>query len=267
MYISTVTDEVTPDRSATAMPRVFAKLGTYGIRDIEIRSVETKRFPTVDSAAYERLRSCAAEHEVTISAVSPGIYKSKLGSALMRIHRSAILDASLELGEDLGTRTLIVFGVERSEDDGPTAQQQAIEILGETADQAATRGFDVQLENLPGTWADTGENCLALLEGVGRENFGYVWDTGNLYEAEQRDFRESYDLLRPFIRNVHLKDGRFIDGVMTWQRFGEGVTDIAGQIEALKADGYAGKLSVEAKCEPHLEEDFDVSVQYLQSLL
>jgi sugar phosphate isomerase/epimerase len=84
--------------------------------------------------------------------------------------------------------------------------------------------------------------------------------------TEQRHFRPGYDKLKPYIRNVHLKDGAIIDDEMIWQRYGEGVTDVKGQVEALRADGYQGTLVLEAACKPHHLDDFPTSVGYLKSL-
>lgn len=267
MILSTVTNEVLPDVSPKAFPRIFEAISAEGISDMEIRVVEGKRFPVADPAAWERLKTTAKEYGVTFSAVSPGLFKAPLNSDLLAVHLDGLLDMSFNLAERMEIDTLIVFAAQRSKDDTESDLQRVIDLLGEAADRAEKRGFSVHLENIPGSWADTGDNCLALLEGVGRGNFGYVWDTGNLYEAEERHFRESYELLKPHIKNVHLKDGQVIDGVMTWQHFGTGATDIAGQVSALKADGYAGKLTLEAACDPHMEEDFSESVRYLKSVL
>ena len=267
MFISSVTDEVSPDRSPSSIPHVFGKLARYDVRHAEIRMVENKRYPAVDPAAWDRLKASADEHDITFTSVSPGLFKCPLDSDLLPVHRSGLLQASLTLAERIGVSTLVVFGVQRSEADVPEDIERVVDLLGSVADAAAERGFRVQLENIPGSWADTSDNCLTLLEGVGRRNFGYIWDTGNLYESEAEHFLAGYRKLKPYVENVHLKDGRFIDGEMTWQRFGEGVTDIRGQVEALLRDDYRGSVTVEAKCEPHEEEDFDVSIQYLQSLL
>lgn len=267
MILSTVTDEVTPDRSTGAFRKIFTMATGQGVRNFEIRMVEAKRFPVVEAAAWERLKSVAVEYGIHYSAVSPGLFKADLHSDLIGFHSTEILSMSLDLAERIEVDTLITFGVERSALDAEEDFARVIDLLGEAADVAATRGFKLLLENVPGSWADTGENCLRILEGVGRSNFGYVWDTGNLYESEHRPFVESYELLKPFIRNVHLKDGRIVDGRMVWQRFGAGETDIAGQIAALQADGYRGTLTVEAKCEPHEDEDFTESMTYLNSLL
>lgn len=267
MILSTVTNEVLPDVSPSAFPRIFEAIKAEGISNVEIRVVEGKRFPLVDPAAWKRLKASANDHEITFSAVSPGLFKAPLNSDLMPLHLDGLLDMSLDLAERMEIDTLIVFAAERSIEDTASDLNRVIDLLGEASDRAGKRGFSVQLENIPGSWADTGDNCLVLLEGVGRENFGYVWDTGNLYEAEERHFRASYEKLKPYIKNVHLKDGQIIDGVMTWQHFGSGITDIVGQISALKEDGYTGTLTIEAACNPHLDEDFTESVRYLKSVM
>jgi sugar phosphate isomerase/epimerase len=267
MILSTVTDEVLPDRSHGAFPRIFETAAEQGVTNFEIRMVEAKRFPVVEAEAWERLKHYSREYGVSYSAVSPGLFKTGLTSDLLPLHRDQLVTMSLDLAEAIGVRTLVTFGVLREPTDDATSFGRVVELLRQTAETAAARGFTVQLENLPGTWADTADNCLALLTAVDHPAFGYIWDVGNLYDAEPVHFRAGYDKLRPFIRNVHLKDGAYEDGRMVWKHFGQGQTDIRGQIAALKADGYVGTLTVEAKCEPQTDEDFPTSLRYLRSLL
>ena len=267
MILSTVTDEVLPDRSHGAFPRIFRTAAEQGVTNFEIRMVEAKRFPIVEAEAWDRLRRYSREFGITYSAVSPGLFKTSLHSDLLPIHRDHLAAISMDLADAIGVKTLVTFGVLRDQRDGADAFGRVVDLLRSTVEAAAARGFTVQLENLPHTWADTSDNCLALLEAVDHPAFGYIWDVGNLYEAEQVHFRAGYDKLRPHIRNVHLKDGRVEGGRMIWQQFGQGVTDIGGQIAALKADGYTGTLTVEAKCEPQTDEDFPNSLRYLRSLL
>lgn len=267
MILSSVTDEVLPDRSHGAFPRIYETAAAQGVTNFEIRMVEAKRFPIVESEAWDRLKHFGEVYGITYSSVSPGLFKTGLTSDLMPIHADQLASMSMDLAERIGVHTLVTFGVLRAPtDDGDSFARVAL-LLRQTVERAAARGFTVQLENLPGTWADTADNCVALLKAVDHPAFGYIWDVGNLYEAEPVHFRPGYDKLKPWIRNVHLKDGQFIDGKMVWQHFGKGATDIKGQIEALKADNYAGTLTVEAKCEPQMDEDFPTSMQYLRGLL
>lgn len=267
MKLATVTDEVLPDRSEGAFPRIFETALKQGVNTFEIRMVEAKRYPIVEADAWTRLRKFGEEYGITYTTVSPGLFKTGLTNDLMKAHRGHLADMSMDLAESIGVKTLVTFGVMREASDGPDSFARVVEILRETAEAAAKRGFDVQLENFPGSWADTADNCFALLEAVDHPSFGYIWDVGNLYEAEPIHFMKGYRKLKPYIRNVHLKDGQFIDGKMVWQHFGTGKTDIKGQIDALKAEGYNGTLTVEAKCEPQMDDDFPTSLKYLRSLL
>lgn len=267
MILSTVTDEVLPDRSHDALPRIFRTAADQGVSTFEIRMVEAKRFPIVESEAWDRLLHYSREFGITYTSVSPGLFKTTLHSYLLRPHRNHLAAMSMDLAEAIGVRTLVTFGVLRDGTDSDDAFGRVVDLLRQTTEAAAARGFTLQLENLPHTWADTADNCLALLRAVDHPAFGYIWDVGNLYEAEPGDFRPGYEKLKPYIRNVHLKDGRIENGRMVWQQFGKGLTDIKGQIETLKADGYSGTLTVEAKCEPQMDEDFPNSLQYLRALL
>lgn len=267
MILSTVTDEVLPDRSSGAFPRIFETAVKEGVTNFEIRMVEAKRFPLSEAQAWDRMKRYADDYGITFSAVSPGLFKPSLYNDLMSLHRDYLLSMSMDLADKIGVKTIIVFGVERDSQDRPEDFYKVADLMRLAAEKASANGFTIQLENLPGTWADTSDNCRKLLEEVDHPDFGYIWDTGNLYEAEQAHFSSGYKMLKPYIRNVHLKDGRMVDGRMHWQHLGAGVTDIAGQIKTLRDDGYTGTITLEAKCEPHLDEDFMESMAYLKSVL
>lgn len=267
MILATVTDEVLPDRSEACFPHIFETALKQGVSTFEIRMVEAKRYPIVEADAWTRMRKFGDEYGITFTTVSPGLFKTGLSHDLMPIHRNQLASMSMDLAETIDIDVLVTFGVMREATDGPDSFAKVVEILHETAESAAARGFTVQLENFPGSWADTADNCLALLKAVDHPAFGYCWDVGNLYDADQEHFMEGYQKLKPFIRNVHLKDGQYIGDHMVWQHFGKGKTDIKGQIAALKADNYKGTLTVEAKCEPQMDEDFPTSLEYLRALL
>lgn len=266
MIMTAVTNEVYPDASAESLPKIFKRAADAGIDHFELRLVENRRFPACDAESWDRLKKLGAEYGVIYTAASPGLFKATLGSELMALHSKYLLPMSLELAESAGVNTIIVFGPMRSVEGRPGEFEQVVDIVGDAVDKAGARGFTVQLENLPGSWADTSDNCLRLLQAVDRKQFGYVWDTGNLYEAEQTHFRAGYEKLKPYIRNVHLKDGSIVNGEMIWKRYGEGVTDVKGQVQALRSDGYEGTLVLEAACKPHHLDDFPTSVGYLKSL-
>lgn len=266
MKLAAVTNEVAPLTEAGSLDRIFRTAVEHGITTFEARTVEGKRFPLLTGTAWEALKAARDTYGITYSAASPGLFIGMTpDSDLVEIHKSQLWSMSMEMAEKIACGTLITFAPQRGPDgDG---FDRVVNLLGEVVESAARRGFDVQLENLPGTWADTSTACAALMKAVGHEKFGYVWDTGNLYEAEQTTFEAGFETLKPYIRNVHLKDGQFIDGKMVWQHYGTGKTDVKGQIDALKDMGYAGTIALEAARIPHESGDFEASFAYLKSIL
>lgn len=267
MIITGVTNEVHPDISATSLPKIFGRATEAGITSFELRVVEGKRFPMFEPDTWERLKEQSKAFGIHYTAVSPGLFKVPLKSELMALHLNHLLPMSLDLADDLGVKTLILFGPTRAVPADASEFDDVVALIKKAVEVAVARGFTVQLENLPGSWADTSDACFNILEAVEHPDFGYVWDTGNLYESEQTHFRAGYEKLKPYIRNVHLKDGGFVDGKMVWMRYGTGVTDVKGQVEALIADDYKGTLVLEAACQPHEMDDFPTSMAYLSSIL
>lgn len=268
MKLAAVTNEVAPLTNPGSLDTILKTALDAGITIFEARTVESKRFPLLTGNAWDVLKGAQQTYGITYSAASPGLFiGAQIGSDVIDIHKNQLWSMSMDMAEKIAAPVLITFAPQRSAEGGTAEFDQVVDLLGDVTESASKRGFTVQLENLPGTWADTSDACLALLKAVDHAAFGYVWDTGNLYEAEQTTFEEGFEKLKPYIRNVHLKDGQFIDGKMVWQHYGTGLTNVAGQIEALKAMDYAGTLALETARIPHIEGDFETSLAYLKSIL
>lgn len=213
MKLAAVTNEVAPLTGAGTLDTILKTAVDHGITIFEARTVEAKRFPLLTGQAWEVLKGAQQKYGITYSAASAGNFIGmEIGSDMVDLHKGGLWEMSMDMAEKLSTNTLITFAPQRSATADKAEFDQVVDLLGEVVDSAAARGINVQLENLPGTWADTSDACLALLEAVNRKTFGYVWDTGNLYEAERETFEAGFEKLKPYIRNVHLKDGQFIDG-------------------------------------------------------
>ncbi|TNJ43271.1 sugar phosphate isomerase/epimerase [Phaeobacter sp. B1627] len=268
MKLAAVTNEVAPLTSPNTLDTILKTAVEHGITTFEARTVEGKRFPLLTGDAWRVLKGARTEYGIEYSAASAGnLIGIPMGSDLVSLHKDQLWSMSMDMAEVISAPALITFAPQRSASDDAATFEQVVTLLGDMVDRAAARGINVQLENLPGTWADTSQSCLALMQAVDRPTFGYVWDTGNLYEAEKTTFEEGFERLKPYICNVHLKDGEFIDGKMTWKHYGTGQTNLKGQIDALKSIGYTGTLALEAARIPHIEGDFEASLAYLRTIL
>ena len=188
MIITCVTNEVFPDVSADSLPKIFGRAADQGITSFELRLVEGKRFPMFEGDAFARLREHSKAHNINYTAMSPGLFKVPLKSEMTALHSDYLLPMSLDLADQMGIKTLIVFGPTRAEPPIKGEFEEVVALIKNAVEIAVARGFAVQLENLPGSWADTADNCLALLKAVDHPAFGYVWDVGNLYDEDQKHF-------------------------------------------------------------------------------
>jgi sugar phosphate isomerase/epimerase len=138
----------------------------------------------------------------------------------------------------------------------------AVELLdhpGHESIRLALENSVIRITRLP-------EDLLAVIDAVGHPRFGLNFDADNFYNAGIEPFPYAYELLRPHIFQVHVKDsGRYIpavhgDGRRVLHRaggnvvclpVGSGAVNWAGLIARFQQDGYRGPVSLEPHLLPH----------------
>ncbi|WFR56005.1 sugar phosphate isomerase/epimerase [Anaerocolumna sp. AGMB13025] len=263
MILTTVTDEV---QEQMALENIFETAKQQGIYNFEIRAIEGRRVPDFDDDMIRRLKNCKKEQGVTFSAISPGIFKVPLGSEEFNYHKDKLLTASLDFAEELGINRIIIFGIQRSEKDRLEDYQQVVNEIGEAAYKAKKRGMEILIENEPGWWADTSENCSNILKSISCRNLKLNWDLGNLYNSGEKDYKKGYELLKDYIANVHVKDMLSTDGGVICVPAGEGEIDYESQLKDLEQDGYNGCITIETHMSP-LYPNFLKSSAYIKKIL
>jgi sugar phosphate isomerase/epimerase len=265
MIPAIVTDELSGD------PVTAFELGLeWGVSHFELRGVFDARVPRLPPHLRRRLVRAVREFGVTVTALSPGLFKcpfpddapasSNLGwmdkghfeswdecRATVDDHLRHLLPESIELAAELGARSLIAFGFSRSGRPAGPSPAGVAEMLAQAAEIAANAGIALLVETEEGFWADTGARSAALVERVGHPSLGINWDPANALIEGDVPFPDGYGAVRRHVRNVHFKDARrYPDG--SWELLAKGDVDWRGQIAALKADGYSGPVAIE----PHL---------------
>jgi sugar phosphate isomerase/epimerase len=265
MIPAIVTDELSGD------PETAFELGLeWGVSHFELRGVFDARVPRLAPHLRRRLVRAVREFGVTITALSPGLFKcpfpdgeparSNLGwmdrdrfeawesvRATVDDHIDRLLPETIELAAELGARALIAFGFSRGGRAAGPAPAGVVETLARAAETAAGAGVELLIETEEGFWADTGARSATLVERVGHPSLGINWDPANALIEGDVPFPDGYAAVRRHVRNVHFKDARrYPDG--SWELLAEGDVDWRGQIAALAADFYSGMIAVE----PHL---------------
>jgi sugar phosphate isomerase/epimerase len=114
----------------------------------------------------------------------------------------------------------------------------------------ATDGSEVTLlhENEKHIYGDTPGRCLDLLAAVDSPRLRAVWDPANFVQCGVRPHAEGYQLLRPYVAYVHVKDALLASGQVV--PAGQGDGELRETLAALYASGFDGFFSFE----PHLRE-------------
>lgn len=265
MKISLITDECTHD------PFTAFELGKkWGVEHYEIRYAYRWRLPEGPGWASDLVASAAKAYGVTVTAVSPGLFKPVMrmdGSkvplstdtpAEIRRHLDELLPRFFDFASRLNTRNVIVFALPKPAGATGTIPTAVIDSLAEAARKAAAGGFTLLLENGQGSWAETGASSRAIVEAVGSPALRVTWDPANVTYGglAENPVTEGYPLVRSYVGNVHVKDALCQAGKGQWVMMGEGRVDWEGQIAALRADNYQGFLTVE----PHLQYESPVGL-------
>ena len=122
---------------------------------------------------------------------------------------------------------------------------------------------------------ETGQETPVVLRrcmhDIGRPNLGVNLDPANLLMYGNANPVEALDLLGPYIRDVHAKDGEYPTNgqELGHERvLGEGMVNFPVLIPKLKSFGYAGSLTIEREVSgPEQAEGIKRAIELLRPLL
>lgn len=250
-----ITDEFAPDLE-TALPA----MEECGLTGAELRTVNGKNIVDLSDAGIARVRELVDAHGFEVVGIASPLLKCVLpggpeidgrfqqdvfGSAYGFDDQPRIAARAMEVAGALGARIIRVFSYWRTVEPGKCfdAAAEALEAL---AANAAPHGLIIALENEHACNAGTASEAAALLNLVPHPNLRLLWDPANAHVAGERPFPEGYaELPKDRIVNVHAKDCRLRGHTAEWCELGDGDIDWGGQLAALKADNYAGWISLE----------------------
>ena len=104
------------------------------------------------------------------------------------------------------------------------------------------------LENVRSCWGNSGHNAARILAAVDHPRLRAIWDPGNDFVSGGVPYPDGYRAVLP-VPPPRARQGRRGGGRRhrpdALGAIGSGAVDYAGQIDALRGDGYAGVVSVE----------------------
>lgn len=175
-------------------------------------------------------------------------------------NRQAVLRAA-EITNELGVRWLTMHAGFLESDEAAVARRVR-ERLRTLADAAGERGLGLLLE----TGQETADCLAELLEELGHPALGVNFDPANMILYGKGDPVAAVRRLGPWIKHVHVKDARRTLRPGTWGTevpWGEGEVGAERLLEALKAIGFDGTLSIEREAGDNRLGDIQLAAERL----
>lgn len=232
------------DEISASLERQIQVLNELGIKFVEFRSADgTGVADFTDEKAKEAKKRLDAAG-IRVSAVGSPIGKIGVNDdfashmeKLQRIERIA------DIFETPYIRMFSFYLTEHT--DPKDSRDEVMHRMERMVQEAKTNHLVLLHENEKGIYGDNAARCLDLMKEFYGDHFKATFDFANFIQCGQNTL-EAYELLKPYIEYVHVKDARLADGEVVPAGTGDG--QVAAIFEKLDQTGFKGYLSLE----PHL---------------
>lgn len=258
--IGIVSDEISRD-----LGEALEIAGGWDIHTFELREGGRGRFPAF-TAEEISIVDHAMQAGARISAVSPGIFKGHVAEEGDRRREiESVFPKAIELAQRFACETIIAFSFDHC-DDSPAHRLLVLRAFEQIAEMAAQANVLVAFENEPQFWIDRPEKTVALLEEIGHPALRINWDPANLHWSGQKPDKEAFEILKPYLINLHVKDFTPEDEEVPWRPLGDGIVPWKTLLPVIAQSGIFQHLTVETHCEPLIENSAR-SIDHLRNLL
>ncbi len=184
-----------------------------------------------------------------------GVKLSALGSPLGKIgieddfepHFEAFRRA-VEICHMVETKNIRMFSFYIPQDKPLSAyESEVFDRIGRFVDYAKKNDVVLLHENEKGIYGEKAAECKKLMDCFYGENFKAIFDFANFVQAKDNTL-EGYQLLKPYIEYIHVKDALWDTGEVVPAGMGDG--NVKAILKDFHDSGFMGYLSLE----PHLSD-------------
>ena len=241
IILSGFSDEIAPE-----LDLQLAALQEWGVTHLELRAADGVN---VSDFTPEKVREVKAKLEAA------GISVSSIGSPLGKIgiqedfapHLDK-LKRTLEIQKELGAPYVRMFSFYIPQDQNPADfREEVLDRLGRIVEEAKAWDSVLLHENEKDIYGDNASRCKELMDAFYGPHFQAVFDFANFVQVGQETL-PAYELLKPYVTYVHVKDAQW--GTGTVVPAGQGDGHVGEILADLIGGGWKGFLSLE----PHLTD-------------
>ena len=241
IILSGFSDEIAPE-----LDLQLAAIREWGLSHIELRAADGVNVSDFSTEKIKEVKNKLAGAGVSVSSIGSPI--GKIGIEEDFAPHLEKLKRTLEIQKELGAPYLRMFSFYIPQGRAPEDfREEVLDRVGRMAEEAAAWDSVLLHENEKGIYGDNAPRCKELLEAFYGPHFKAVFDFANFVQVGQQTL-PAYELLKPYVEYVHVKDAQWGTGAVVPAGQGDGhVKDILAD---LIGGGWKGFLSLE----PHLTD-------------
>ncbi len=269
MRIAVLSDQLSDDLEEAIQLGLLLELDTYELRWVRPPgALRIRRVGELSEDEASVLGGIVRRHGVTVSAISPGLFRSWWSNGIHSEGQLRLLERCFHLAKALETRDIIIHGFLPPEGRrNGICPPSVIAILTQAAERAERAGLRLLLRNAPDCYSDTGAHTASIVHAVHMDALGVSWDPCHAVRAGENAICEGYEWVSPFVRDVCVKDQKPGDGLgFEDVVVAEGSMDWRAQLQALARDHYQGTITLGSQVEPRLLSTMH-SLEALRKLL
>lgn len=241
IILSGFSDEIAPE-----LDLQLAAIREWGLSHIELRAADGVNVSDFSTEKVKEVKNKLAGAGVSVSSIGSPI--GKIGMEEDFAPHLEKLKRTLEIQKELGAPYLRMFSFYIPQGRAPEDfREEVLDRVGRMAEEAKAWDSMLLHENEKGIYGDSAPRCKELLEAFYGPHFKAVFDFANFVQVGQQTL-PAYELLKPYVEYVHVKDAQWGTGAVVPAGQGDGhvkeiLTDLTG-------GGWKGFLSLE----PHLTD-------------
>lgn len=241
IILSGFSDEIAPE-----LDLQLAAIREWGLSHIELRAADGVNVSDFSTEKVKEVKNKLAGAGVSVSSIGSPI--GKIGIEEDFAPHLEKLKRTLEIQKELGAPYLRMFSFYIPQGRAPEDfREEVLDRMGRMVEEAAAWDSVLLHENEKGIYGDNAPRCKELLEAFYGPHFKAVFDFANFVQVGQQTL-PAYELLKPYVEYVHVKDAQWGTGAVVPAGQGDGhVKDI---LTDLIGGGWKGFLSLE----PHLTD-------------
>lgn len=255
-----------PEADLQTLVKAAADYGYDGIEP-RIDGGHKHGIETSNSAAErQRIKGVFDDAGVAVACIAAGCTFADASQAAEQQQKAR---AAIDLAADLGSDRVRVFGGKLP--DGVSREEATVALtdsLTALAPYAADHGVIIALETHDAWTAP--EHVAEVMRRVDNPAIGVNWDLMHPPRTGNSTMEDSYQVLRQWIRHVHMHDATSDPSKLDFKPMGEGEFDHRIVLRLLQEDDYTGYLSGEwigwEPGEVHLPREIKVLREYEAAL-